>query len=75
MRHKSETQTHLINFINMVETQFSCKVKVVRSDNGHKFTLKDYYMSKGIIHHTSCVDTPQQNRVVERKHRHLINMA
>lgn len=75
MRYKSETPIHLINFINMVETQFSSKVKVVRSDNGLEFALKDYYLSKGILHQTSCVDTLQQNGVAECKHRHLLNMA
>ena len=75
MRHKSDTQTHLLNFINMIETQFSCKIKIVRSDNGPEFTLNSFYSTKGLIHQTSCVHTPQQNGVVERKHRHLLNMA
>lgn len=75
MKHKSETQNLLINFIYLVETQFDKKVKVVRSDNGPEFKLEHFYSSKGIVHQTSCVNTPQQNGVVEHKHRHLLNVA
>ncbi|KAM1650348.1 hypothetical protein ACFXTN_003066 [Malus domestica] len=59
----------------MVETQFNAKVKIVRSDNGPEFKLASFYASKGIIHQSSCVNTPQQNGVGECKHRHLLNMA
>jgi hypothetical protein len=29
----------------------------------------------GTIHQTSCTDTPEQNGVAERKHRHIVETA
>ncbi|KAJ0853260.1 putative RNA-directed DNA polymerase [Helianthus annuus] len=52
--------------------------EVFRSDNGTEFVnskMSDFCKSKGILHQTSCSYTPQQNGVVERKHRHLLNTA
>ena len=60
----------------MVKTQFHKQVKVLRSDNGQEFLcLKDFYAQHGMLHQTSCVDTPQQNGRVERKHKHVLNVA
>ena len=75
MRHKSETRTTLSNFINLINNQFGIKIKVIRSDNGNEFAYHDLYNSFGIIHQTSCIETPQQNYVVERKHQHIFNVT
>ncbi|XP_023734895.1 uncharacterized protein LOC111882761 [Lactuca sativa] len=56
----------------------SVKGKTVTSDNGTEFLnhkMKQLFESKGILHQTSCVHTPQQNGIVERKHRHILNVA
>ncbi|KAL2228047.1 UNVERIFIED_CONTAM: Retrovirus-related Pol polyprotein from transposon TNT 1-94 [Sesamum indicum] len=78
MVHKSQVQQNLEYFLNMVETQFNFKVKKVRSDNGTEFTNKqcqDLFQNRGILHQKTCVYSPQQNGVVERKHQHLLQVA
>ena len=67
LKSKSEVKMHVQNFIALIENQFDSKIKCIRSDNGPKFFLKDSFATKGIIHHTSYVYTPQQNGHVERK--------
>ena len=75
MKAKSDTRSLLISFITMLQTQFHTMLKQIRSDNGPEFHLPEFYASKGIIHQHSCVETPQQNSVVLRKHQHILNVA
>jgi len=68
----------LQSFIAYVGTQFHVSVKQIRTDNGMEFQDTSallFYAAKGIIHQKSCVDTPQQNGIVERKHKHLLEVA
>lgn len=62
----------------MIERQFHAQVKCIRSDNalqlGTSIQKTAFLKSQGILHQTSCVGTPQQNGVVERKHRHLLEL-
>ena len=75
MKLKAKTQSHLKSFVAFVERKFDTKVKIIRSDNGSEFIMKQFNDESGIIHQTSCVKTPQQNGIVERKHQHLFNVT
>lgn len=51
----------------------------MRTDNTfelEKGTQESAFLhSQGILHQTSCVATPQQNGIVERKYRHLLKIS
>jgi len=71
MKSKVETRIHLINFVFMIKIQFQKTIKIIRIiriDNGLEFNMINFFKTKGIIHQTSCIETPEQNGLVERKH-------
>ena len=54
------------------------KIKHIRSDNGTEFKnsgIDDYLDELGITHELSAPYTPQQNGIIERKNRTLVEMA
>ena len=62
----------------MIKTQFSTSIRVLRTDNALKYMKNDvslFYSKNKIVHQTSCSHTSQQNGVVERKHRHILDVA
>ncbi|CAA7057513.1 unnamed protein product [Microthlaspi erraticum] len=76
LQNKTQVGKTLREFMAMVQRQFNKQIKVIRSDNGTEFTcLSSEFCGLGIVHQTSCVGTPQQNGRVERKHRHILNIA
>ncbi|WVY96489.1 hypothetical protein V8G54_028640 [Vigna mungo] len=75
MIDKSSVKNQILTFLCYVENQFQKKVKTIRTDNGVEFILQNMFSSKGIIHQSTCVETPEQNGVVERKHQHILNTA
>ncbi|KAF7112856.1 hypothetical protein RHSIM_RhsimUnG0185000 [Rhododendron simsii] len=57
---------------------FLPQIQQDRFDNGSEFLsnkMQHFFSENGVIHQRSCVSTPQQNGVVERKHRHLLEVA
>jgi hypothetical protein len=37
--------------------------------------FSELFKSKGILHQTTCINTPEQNDVSERKNRHVLNVT
>ena len=78
MKEKSETSQIFKNFKNMIQTQFQSKIQILKSDNARDYfnsILGEFLAQEGIVHLSSCVDTPQQNGIAERKNRHLLEVA
>ncbi|WVZ93263.1 hypothetical protein U9M48_039258 [Paspalum notatum var. saurae] len=66
------------SFAILAQNQFENDIKKVRSDNGLEFKnarVDEYCDDKGIKHEFSSKYTPEQNGLVERKNRTLIEMA
>nr|GEX13362.1 putative ribonuclease H-like domain-containing protein [Tanacetum cinerariifolium] len=75
---KDETSTILKTFITGIENQINHKVKIIRSNNGTEFKNHDLNQlcgMKGIKREFSVARTHQQNRVVEKNNRTLIEVA
>nr|AEJ72555.1 putative retroelement polyprotein [Malus domestica] len=75
LKSKDEVINVFQEFHSLVTNQFSTQLKVLRSDNGTEYmsnAFAQYLTCHGIIHQTSCVGTPQQNGVAERKNRDLL---
>jgi hypothetical protein len=58
-----------------VENQCDARIKCLRFDRGGEFHFPSYCESVSIIHETSIAYTPQQNGVVERKNKTLVEMV
>ncbi|GJT74350.1 retrovirus-related pol polyprotein from transposon TNT 1-94 [Tanacetum coccineum] len=78
---KSKTIEDIIiigSFIKVLVLILYVLVKKILTDNGIEFvnqTLRDYYEEVGISHQTSVSRTPQQNGIVERRNRTLVEAA
>ncbi|GJU10745.1 retrovirus-related pol polyprotein from transposon TNT 1-94 [Tanacetum coccineum] len=78
LRSKDEAPVFIINFLKMIQVRLKETVRRIRTDNGTEFvnqTLREYYEKVGISHETSVARSPQQNGVVERRNRTLIEAA
>jgi transposase InsO family protein len=78
LQEKSQFQETLKGFLRWAQNEFRLGIKKIRSDNGTEFKnsqIEGFLEDEGIKHEFSSPYTPQQNGVVERKNRTLLDMA
>ncbi|GJV09290.1 retrovirus-related pol polyprotein from transposon TNT 1-94 [Tanacetum coccineum] len=78
LRSKDETPAVVIKFLTQIQVGLKKTVRFIRTDNGTEFvnkTLYDHYEKVGIFHQKTVPRTPQQNGVVERRNRTLVEAA
>nr|GFA56360.1 hypothetical protein [Tanacetum cinerariifolium] len=78
LRSKDETPEVLIDFLRLVQRGLQAQVRIVQTDKGAEFlnqTLHAHFNAEGILHQTSIARTPEQNDVVERQNRTLVEAA
>ncbi|GKF24795.1 retrovirus-related pol polyprotein from transposon TNT 1-94, partial [Tanacetum coccineum] len=78
LRSKDETPEVLKDFLTMIQRNLQAPVIYVRTDRGTEFlnkTLHAFFKEEGIEHQTSTPRTPEQNGIVERQNRTLVEAA
>jgi hypothetical protein len=78
MKHRSEFFEIYAAFRALIKPQHSAVIKCFRCDLGGEYTSNKFFQLLALdrtIHQTSCIDTPEQNGVAERKHRHIVETA
>ena len=70
MKNCSELFSHFRAFYVEIHIQFHVYVQNLRSDNAKEYLselFQSFMFQNNILHQTSCVETPSQNGVAERK--------
>ena len=76
--HHYEALDCFKRFVAEVENQHEKSLKTLRTDHGHEYLsdqFKDLCEEKGICRQLTIPNTPQQNGVVERRNRTLLDMV
>ena len=78
IQKKSEVIEVFAKFKSMVERQSGRKIKILRTDGGGEYVLKDFdalCVKEGIVHEVVPPYTQQQNGVTKRKNKTIMNMV
>ena len=77
MRHKSDTFEKFKEYRAEVENQLGKTIKTLRSDRGGEYLDRDFeefLVEYGIVSQLTSPRTPQQNGVVKKRNRTLLDM-
>ena len=77
-KNHSELYQIYRDFTKMIETRFSKPIKVFKSDNAQEYKAHEFTSilhQFGIVPHSSCPSTSQQNGRAERKLRHILDVV
>ena len=78
LKEKSEAFDHFKRFKELVEKETRATIKTLRTDRGGEFTsqgFRSFCDENGINRHLTAPYSPQQNGVVERRNRTLMEMT
>uniref|UniRef100_A0A2N9F6X6 Integrase catalytic domain-containing protein n=1 Tax=Fagus sylvatica TaxID=28930 RepID=A0A2N9F6X6_FAGSY len=78
LKDRSQLFAIFQSFYAEISNQFNAKLLAFRTDNAREYTessFQEFLTSRGIIHQTSCVRTPQQNGIAERKNGPILAIA
>lgn len=76
LKDRSELFGAFQMFYSEIKNQFGKIIRVLRGGNAKEYffaPFKSILTSHDIIHKSGCPHTPQQNSVIERKNRHIVD--
>jgi transposase InsO family protein len=75
LKAKSEVQSKVIEYLELLKNSFGRKVKIFRTDRGTEYLSQEvqkYLRSEGIRYQCTVAYSPEQNGISERKNRTLV---
>jgi hypothetical protein len=76
IKFKSKVIQKFYEFQSLVKRIFNRKILTVQRDWGGEYEeLNSFFTKIDIVHQVSCPHAHQQNRSVEQKHRHIVEVG